>query len=511
MKKILFLLISVVTVSEIQAQNITDALRYSNDEIQGTARYRALSGAFGALGGDMSAVSVNPAGSAIFNFSHASISLISSDVQNDATYYNGFSSSSNSDIDLNQAGAAIVLRNRDDNNDWRRIVIGFAYDRTNNFEEDWFAFGRNTNSIDSYFLSNAQGLRLDEISAFSDETYTEAYGDIGSVFGYGHQQAFLGYESYILEPENDTDDNTVYFSNIAPGTFDQEFSYAARGYNGKFSFNFATQYQDNLYLGLNLNAHFIDYVRSTYFYEENSNPGSIVNEVGFENNLSTVGDGFSFQLGAIAKLSDNFRVGLAFDSPVWYTISEETTQSIATEFYDGIITNDGETIFGTNINPQIVNIFPNYKLQTPSKITGSLAYIFGNDGLISFDYSRKNYSNAKFKPTSDNYFAAQNDIINNSLKASSTYKIGGEYKIKQFSLRGGYRFEESPYENESTIGDLTGYSLGLGYNFGNTRLDLTYDTSERDTNYQLFDAGLTDAVRLNSNRDNITLSLSFNL
>lgn len=505
MKKLIFILIGVMTVSVIQAQNITDALRYSDDEIQGTARFRALSGAFGALGGDMSAVSVNPAGSAVFNYSHASISLITGDVQNDTRYFNGFDSSSNSDVDLNQAGAAIVLRNRNEDNDWRRIVIGFAYDRTNNFEEDWFAYGTNTNSIDSYFMANAQGLRLDEISAFSDETYTEAYGDIGSAFGYQHQQAFLGYESYILEPENDTDDNTVYTSNMASGTFNQEFSYAARGYNGKFSFNFATQYQDNLYLGLNLNAHFIDYVRSTYFYEENSNPGSIVSEVGFENNLYTVGDGFSFQIGTIAKLSENFRLGLAYNSPVWYTMNEETTQYIVA------VRDDAGVPVTQIINPEIRNIFPAYKLQTPSKFTGSLAYIFGADGLISFDYSRKNYGKAKFKPTSDNYFAAQNNIINDNLRAASTYRFGGEYKYKQFSFRAGYRFEESPYKNESTIGDLTGYSLGLGYNFGNTRLDLTYDTSERDTRYQLFDAGLTDSVNINSNRDNITLSLSFNL
>lgn len=490
-------------MSFIQAQNITDALRYSNDEIQGTARFRALSGAFGALGGDMSAVSINPAGSAIFNYSHASVSLITSDIQNDASYFNGFDSSSNSDIDLNQAGAAIVLRSKNDESDWKKMVIGFAYEKTNNFEEDWFAYGTNTNSIDSYFLANAQGLRLDEISAFSDETFSEAYSGIGSAYGFGHQQAFLGYESYILEPDSDTDDNTLYTSNIAPGSFNQEYSYAANGYNGKFSFNFATQYQDKIHLGMNLNVHFIDYVRSSYFFEENSNVGSLVNEVGFENNLSTVGDGFSFQLGGIAKLNENFRVGLAYNSPVWYNISEETTQYIAT------IRDEGGSDVTQTINPDIVNIFPDYKIQTPAKFTGSLAYIFGKDGLISFDYSRKDYSNTKFKPTSDTYFANQNDIISDNLKSASTYRFGGEYKVKQLSFRGGYRFEESPYKNESSIGDLTGYSLGLGYNFGTTRLDLTYDNSERETNYQLFDVGLTDSVNLNTDNTNFTLSLSF--
>ena len=48
------------------AQDINDALRYANAEVQGSARFRALSGAFGALGGDLSAISINPAGSAIF-------------------------------------------------------------------------------------------------------------------------------------------------------------------------------------------------------------------------------------------------------------------------------------------------------------------------------------------------------------------------------------------------------------------------------------------------------------
>ena len=48
-------------------QNISDAVRYSTETTLGTARFKSMSGAFGALGGDMSAVSVNPAGSAIFN------------------------------------------------------------------------------------------------------------------------------------------------------------------------------------------------------------------------------------------------------------------------------------------------------------------------------------------------------------------------------------------------------------------------------------------------------------
>ncbi len=511
MKKLVFLFIGLISMSTINAQDISDALRYSEDEIQGTARFRALSGAFGALGGDMSAVSINPAGSAVFNNSHASLSLINTNRNNDVSYFDGFDSSSNSDIDLNQAGAAFVLKNRNQGSNWNKIVLGFAYDRANNFDDDWFSFGTNTNSIYSFFLTNAQGLRLDEISRFVGESYSDAYAEIGSAYGYINQQAFLGYESYIIEAENNTNDNTAYYSNISPGTFDQEYSYAANGYNGKFSINFSTQYKDNLYLGINLNSHFIDYERSTFFYEGNVNTGSLINEVGFNNTLSTIGTGFSFQLGAISKLNENFRIGLSYNSPTWYTISEETTQFIATESFDGILLDDDSIFEGITINPQIVNVFADYKLQTPAKVTGSLAYIFGKQGLISFDYSRKDYSKIKFKPTSDPDFSYLNNLINDDLQSASTYRIGGECKHKQVSFRAGYRMEESPYKDESTIGDLTGYSLGLGYNFGNTIIDLTYDNSERETNYQLFDVGLTDSANLNTENHNVTLSLSFNL
>jgi len=505
MKKLAILIIGVLSMPNLIAQDISDALRYSQDNIQGTARYRALSGAFGALGGDMSAVSLNPAGSAIFNRSHASISLSSLNINNDISYFNGSSSTSDSKIDLHQAGGVFVFANTNENSSWKKIVISAAYDKTASHDDQWFASGINTNSIDNYFLAFAQGLRLDEISRFDDETISQAYADIGSIYGYGNQQAYLGYESFILEPVNDTGDNTTYTSNIAGGSFNHSYDYIARGYNGKVSFNAAAQYEDRLYLGINLNAHFINYDKYTFLRETNSNPGSLVTNVGFENNLLTTGNGFSFQLGAILKLTKELRAGFTYNSPTWFRITEETTQSLSA-FVDD--TNGG---FTKNVNPNIINLFPEYRLRSPGKITGSLAYVFGEKGLLSFDYSRRDYSNLEFRPENDSFFSTQNEIMSNIFKAANTYRFGGEYKYKQFSFRGGYRFEESPYEDDTFVGDLTGYSLGLGYNFGDTRLDLTFDQAERTVNNPLYSVGLTDAATVDSINSNITLSLAFNL
>lgn len=504
MKKLKLLFISMLSMSFMYGQDITDALRYSQDNIQGTARFRALSGAFGALGGDMSAVSLNPAGSAVFTRSHVSFSLSNLDTKNDSQYFNGFTSASDSKFDFNQGGAVFVFANNDSNSPWKKFALSIGYDKMANYDNVWVAKGTNTNnnSIDLYFLGYADGLRLDEISALPGESISEAYSDIGSYYGFGHQQAFLGYESYILEPEVDSDNNTSYFSNVAPGNFYHEYSFASTGYNGKITFNAAVQYEDNLYLGINLNSHLINFDRYTFLYESNSNVGSLINDIEFENTLSTIGTGFSFQLGGILKVTNEFRLGLTYDSPTWYTMEEETTQYLFTNSdIDG----------PARVNPQIVNIYPSYRLQTPGKITGSLAYVFGDQGLLSFDYALKDYGSAKFKPTSDSFFADQNRIIGNDLVAASTYRFGGEYRVKQFSFRGGYRFEESPYKNSSTVGDLTGYSLGIGFNLGNTKLDLTYDQAKRSSQTPLYQVGLTDAAMIDAKNSNITFSIGFNI
>ena len=51
------------------SQSQLDAFKYSQTELNGTARYLGMGGAFGALGGDISAMNTNPAGLAIYKSS----------------------------------------------------------------------------------------------------------------------------------------------------------------------------------------------------------------------------------------------------------------------------------------------------------------------------------------------------------------------------------------------------------------------------------------------------------
>src|SRR4051812_2532502 len=54
------------TFSQVMAQTDVDAFRYTGSSISGTARFTSMSGAFGALGGDFSSLSTNPAGIGIY-------------------------------------------------------------------------------------------------------------------------------------------------------------------------------------------------------------------------------------------------------------------------------------------------------------------------------------------------------------------------------------------------------------------------------------------------------------
>lgn len=503
MKKIFILFISLLGLTTANAQDISDAYRYSSSELTGTARFRAMSGAFSALGGDISAMSLNPASSAVFLNSFATVSFDFRNSKNDVNYFNGFSSSKDDNFDLNQAGAALVF-NAQNNSDWRKFAIGINYGTTNNYDDSFFASGTGNNSIDNYFLGYADGVPLDLLQTRDNESVADLYSYLGQNEGFGAQQAMLGYQAYIINPTNPDDlQNDTYTSTIAPGSFDQQYSYISTGLNGKFTFNFSTQFQDFLYLGANLNIHSLSYDSSTLYTENNSNSGSETNEVRFRNDLSTNGDGFSFQVGAIAKLSEMLRLGASYQSPTWYNINEESSQSLQSysqEFDDRTV-----------VNPNVLNVYPEYTLQTPGKLTGGLAVLFGDRGLLSFDYSYKDYTQMEFRPVSDSEFAYQNEQINNNMRAASTYRVGGEYRFGPVSLRGGYRFEESPFENTTTVGDLTGYSAGLGYNFGALKLDVAYTNAQFDEKRPLYQVGLTDTTNISRELSSVVVSLSFGL
>ena len=504
MKRYITLIIAGLSFYSAQSQTVADALLYSQDNLTGTARFSAMSGAFGALGGDFSAINVNPAGSAVFSNNQASITFSSFNKKNKSDYFGTKVSTSDMAFDINQAGGALVFFNTNEKSSWKKFVLAVDYENTSNLNNAITTYGTNPNqSIADYFLSYANpGIYNSNIplTTLQNSFYEDL--DIRT------QQAFLGYQGYAINVDPNNPNNNTYVSNVSPGDFYQENYIDSNGYNGKVAFNFATQYTDKFYFGLNLNSHFTDFKKQTLFYEQNDNSQTPteIKELVFGNQQHTYGNGFSFQLGAIAKVTTSLRAGLSYESPTWYRLVDEKKQFVSSS--TNSFTNQDR--YEHTTDSDILLIYPTYKLQTPSKWTGSLAYVFGKSGLISIDYSIKEYGNATFKPN-DSFFRPLNVSVENQLHAASQVHIGGEYRIKEWSLRGGYRYEQSPYKDKRIMGDLAGFSTGFGYNFGNTRLDLSYAHSQRKSQEAFFNQGFTAAPKIKTENNNFALTLVFEL
>lgn len=503
MKKYIYLGIGLITSLHIQAQSIDDALKISQDNTIGTARFRAMSGAFGALGGDLSAININPAGSTVFSNNQVGVTLSSSSNRNKTNYFNSLNESTQTNLRFNQLGGVLVFKDDSQSNPWKKIALGINYETTNRHNNYVFVSGTNpTTSMAEYFVQAANGIPFSEIQLYNGENYADVYQFLGQNIGHNAQLGFLGYEGYIINPLSNTDNNTEYFSNAnSTGNFYQEKETISSGFTSKTAFNFAAEYRKILSVGLNLNHHYTEYYRTyNYFEEGSSSEADRLRTLSYENTLLTLGNGFSFQLGTIIKLKD-LRLGLVYDSPVWHRFTDEQIEGIST-------TVNG--IGKTNIYPNITNFYLPYKLRSPGKSTFSMAYIFGKKGLISLDYGLKDYTQTRFSPT--NEFTNVNITMENAMQLASDIRIGGEYRIKNVSLRGGYRYQESPFKTGyGNVGEARSYSSGIGYVYGPYRFDLAYSYTKRQYQETMFDKGLLAPYTTDHILQNISFTVIFDL
>jgi hypothetical protein len=501
LKRATYILVLSLLPFSFFGQGVIDALRFNRTEISGTARYVGLSGAFGALGGDISALKKNPAGSAVFITNHAAFSTDISTVTNDVMFAGQPTKERDYRFDINQVGFVMVFETRNVKALANRLSFGLTYDRNNNFNNEMVAQGINQQSIDTYFIDRANSTPLDLLVPFSGETLDERYQFLGQTESFATQQAYLGFESFIFDAADPDDfENTLYESNVDASAFNQRYRLDERGFNSVLNLNFGAQIRKILNVGINLNLHVLNYDRVTRFNERNNGSGEI-NEIQFNNSLSTIGSGFSIQAGAIYTPVEMIRLGMSYQSPTWYNIEEETTQ--------GLVTDSNE--FGqASAITRIVNIFPAYNFKKPEKFTGSMAFIIGESGLISADYSYQDFSQTEF---TSNGFADLNQNINATMQESIEMNLGGEYRFKEWSFRGGYHYFQSPIKNNAFVGvgDLDGFSAGLGYNVNKfTRVDLAYRRTYQDRSEELLQTDLNRQANFEQMTQNFVLTMSFN-
>lgn len=506
-KKIVTTALSIFMLSCFTiAQTTSEIYQLSNSQAAGSARYNGLSGAFGALGGDFTALGENAAAGAVFSHSNGSITFGYANKDYTTDYLGNSTISEFENLRLNQVGAIMVLKTAGVRKGGiTKFSLGIAYNRENDYREEYSFGGNANNSIGDYFVSQANaatnnfGLEPSELSVNDGESLNSVYSSFADEFS--SQQALLGFQGDVL---GILDDGS-YQSNIAAGS-NQQINIINRGSSDKTTLNMSMELDKSIYLGANLNIHSLDYEKNLLYTETNTNADSSIREVNYDNSISTVGQGFSFGFGAIAKLGKQLRLGASYNSPRYLYLEDELIQSVQTINSEGVV---------QSVVPNISTLYPQYRINMPSIITGSAAIVFGKKGLISGQYSRQDFSEITYDYGDFAEDIAASDAVNqdieNTFGTVNTLKIGAEIKSKRWSLRGGFSNASSPYKDTSIQGDTNGYSLGAGYDWGKWKLDFAYGRTETDFNEALFEnEAFNNSAAVNKLNQSFTSTLSVN-
>jgi len=380
---------------------------YSNAPNVGSAKFNAMAGSNGALGGDANSLLTNPAGLGVAISGEVSGTLSITSNKNTSSYAGSSYGYTINKGDLGNIGAVMTFQLMTESA-WKFINIGVNY---------------SNQSIDNY----------------------------------------------IETPGNA---NLVYeFPDTSLSSFGRH-AYDRYGYMSKTSFGVGANYNNNLYLGAGLNFFNSSIDQSdTAIFNSLSNGSS---EYFSKQNtpFSERGNGFSASLGVIGKLSPNFRLGAALETPTFWNIDRSYS------FYN-------DPIYGDDYAAE------NRKLTSPMKATVSAAFIASKSFALNVDYTL-GLTKPKYKVYGDAE-TQLNDFFKDNYKNLSEVKIGAEYRIKQLRLRGGYAYASNPFDalttdrytndggiaaaysdNKLILNDRNALSVGLGYDFKSFYIDASY-------------------------------------
>ena len=499
--RIFVLSILIITTFSLKAQNEIDALRYSQQNMYGSARVSSMSGAFGALGGDFSGLSYNPAGIGMYQFTEVTFSPSltlnnTTSYNNKLTNFDNLNNNRKFDEDISQGSLGnigFIFSTPKNNTEWKRINFGIGLNQLANYNKNIYINTiNNTSSLADNLLSIAQGKQIDELDAF---------------FG---SPAFW---SDIIDLENNTVDTSLnqylydngnYISHIlSDGQKRQTHQLNSNGDMHEFVLSVGTSYDEKLYLGATVGIPTFEY-SEIIKHREDILSDTIINLGSFEymQNLYANGEGVNIKIGGIYRLNEKIKLGGALHSPTIFTIQEEFSTITQANFND---TSYRES------SP--VNFFE-YELTTPWKMIASISANLNKNILISCDYELIDYTNSYLN--AKNYrnedgteiFSSENNTIDNIYHKSENIRLGIEMKADPFSLRAGYARNSSPFKDKDEL-SRENFSFGAGVNYSSYYFDFAYVLSQGNDQYQMYNEQFVNPTDLAYTNHNLVITLGF--
>ena len=489
----------VAGTGNIYAQYASDALRFSQTNYGSSSRFKGLGNAQTSLGGDISSLGGNPAGLGMFTRSEFSLTPEFNNVQNKATFLGQSSTGSKSQLNLNQAGVVwynpvVKKPGADLNKGLLSFNLGIGYNRNNDYTSTVQYGGVNANnSIGTYFNELAQGFSPDDLNT-----------------GFGLELPDMAFKNYLIDQVGSSSD---YISVTGTGN-NQVQNITRSGSTSELNFSAGLNFSNQLYLGASLGIVNVHYVSDSEFNESGTNrsvdPDNIYRgnnyTLSYRQNQTTDGSGVNARLGLIFKPVNTFRIGATFQTPTWMRVEDHTYEVLDTKY----------NVANGNLTNDYVEYPFTYSLRTPYKGSLGASVILGANALLTADVDYVDYASMKFSTTSDYNDSGSRDVVmsnNNDVRNQYTgamnYRVGGEYKIGQLSLRAGYGLNGSPYkDDDDNVFDTKYYSGGLGYRFSQFYFDAAYQRVETNNTYNpyLLNDLSEPTATVKSQRNNVFLT-----
>jgi hypothetical protein len=506
MKSILSLVLVLFCSLASFAQIPEDALKYSWFGPNGTARTQAIGGAIGALGGDISANFVNPAGLAFFKTREFVLSPGYSFIKNNSNFRGDSKTDNKSFFNLGTSGA--VFGFSDNNSRWNGSAFSIAVSRTANFNNRISYAGKNNYS--SYGEQYALEAKDSHLSI--DDLLNSDKVSVGTR---------LALYTYLVDtltvPGLPASDNPQFVSlamwkNLqsgAPYLVNQQHTIETKGGITEIAVSFAATHMDKFYLGGSLGIPIVNYEKNSVFTETDASGNTNNNFASstLTEKYTSQGIGLNLKLGAIYKAADNLRVGLAVHTPTLYGLKDTYYASMTTNTENYVHAGNSTITASSDKELSLAPVYK-YDLTSPWRIMVSGAYVINavedvkqQRGFITADVEYVTYKSNRYKTAEDNgdntYYKGVNTAIKDYYKNAFNFRVGGEIKLTTFMARLGFSYYTDPYKDSELQGNKMYVSGGLGYRNKGFFLDLTYVHSlinDISFPYRLYDKANTFAL-----------------
>ena len=527
MKRIALLITLSASLLSLSAQTAQDAITFGQQYHGGTARYMSMGGAFNALGGDFSTLSVNPAGIGIYRSNEFTFtgdlrfSSATTGFSNDAPLAPLATEMTETKTNFNLNSVGYIAGSDMGSDGLVRLNFGFGYNRLKNYHKAY------------------RGEVLGSSHSLTDN-WSQALE--GSTTG-----AFIADQAYLMNRVNNGGAINLVSPLIDGAKTDYIKNVIEEGRINEWVFSLGGNVDDVLYFGATVGIQDIEiskeYTQTEYFLNiddatsgdngysyvrpEAVNPYTANDDdyFNYHSQENTSGTGLNAKFGVIVRPTDMFRLGLAVHTP---TINFVTVDHYATLFNNTYYYNESnvEASGGNGVEDK-----PSYDYRTitPYKLHASASVILGKTVAIDAEVDMIDYSTMKIKDTNGGTYAFQeaNNSIKEMYKTSYNARIGAETKFAQVvALRAGVAYYGSPYKDNITYdtdanmvdaadytGDRFDYSGGLGFRSGDFFLDLAYIKSVQKNRTMVFDSAISpyqfDEIKLDEKTNRFMMTMGF--